>query len=97
MYKTTVKKNLIIFHKPNEWDIIFSKILADYGNKMAISFVLRRELGFSVRAHQGLVPHSQENLEIMGSNWPYKMHYENQIHLDFFSESAQSWFQLRYL
>jgi hypothetical protein len=24
-------------------------------------------------------------------------YYENQIHLDFYSESAQSWFQLRYL
>jgi hypothetical protein len=25
------------------------------------------------------------------------MYYEDQVHLDFYSDSAQSWFQLKYL
>jgi hypothetical protein len=25
------------------------------------------------------------------------MHYEDQVHLDFYNESTQSWFQLKYL
>jgi hypothetical protein len=28
---------------------------------------------------------------------PSMMHYEDQVHVDFYNEAAQSWFQLRYL
>jgi len=58
---------------------------------MALRTQLRKEMGFTYRHHRGLV--SNEH--------PYKdgpsMHYEEQVHLDFFSEAAQSWFQLKYL
>lgn len=58
---------------------------------MVIRFRLKQELGFVYRNHQGLVPN--EN--------PYKaeysMQYEEQVHLDFYSDAAQSWFQLKYL
>jgi hypothetical protein len=97
MHKVTIKRNLIIFHKPHEWAEIYQLILRDFGVKMTISFVLKRELGFTVRHHQGLVPHDQEARESLGSDWPHKYHYEQQIHLDFYSEAAQSWFQLKYL
>ena len=97
MPKVTVKQNLIIFHKPHEWDKIFNLIVKDFGVKMRISFVLKRELGFTVRDHKGLVPHTQEELALMGADWPNKYHYEQQVHLDFYSNSALSWFQLRYL
>jgi hypothetical protein len=89
--RITVKQDLIIFHKPSEWEEIYQLILRDFGKKMAISFVLRRELGFTVRYHKGLVPNDYQSLG--GPN----MHYESQVHLDFYSESAQSWFQLKYL
>ena len=91
MHKVTIKKNLIIFHKPGEWSDIYAMILRDFGMGMAIRFRLKRELGFVYRHHQGLVPNPH----------PYKdgpsMRYEDQVHLDFFSEAAQSWFQLKYL
>jgi len=45
-------------------------------------------MGFTYRHHQGLVANEH----------PYDgMHYEQQVHVDFFSEAAQSWFQLKYL
>ena len=92
--KVTIKSKLIVFHKPGEWEPIWARILEEHGARMAIRWVMQRDLGFTVRHHRGLVP----NLPALrhhagGSN----MHYEDQIHLDFFTESAQSWFQLRYL
>jgi hypothetical protein len=89
--KVIVKKNLIIFRKPGEWSDIYSKILSEFGMGMAIRPRLRRELGFTYRHHKGLV--ANEHPRLGGPN----MHYEDQVHLDFYNESAQSWFMLRYL
>ena len=91
MSNVTVKKNLIIFHSPDEWSDIYAMILRDFGIKMALRTQLRKEMGFTYRHHRGLVTNEH----------PYKdgpsMHYEQQVHVDFFSEAAQSWFQLKYL
>ena len=89
--RITVKQNLIIFHNPGEWSDVYAQILRDYGMGMAIRPRLRRELGFVYRYHQGLVPrlHTQKD--------GLTMYYENQVHLDFYSEAAQLWFQLKYL
>jgi hypothetical protein len=96
--KITVKHNLIIFHTLSEWDRIQDRLSKDYGAKIMISYVCKRELGFTVRRHKGLVPHSKENWEIMKSEgWDNRYHYEDQIHLDFYSQSAQTWFVLKYL
>jgi len=91
MHKVTIKKNLIVFHKPGEWSDIYASILRDFGMGMAVRTRMRRELGFTYRYHQGLVPNDYQSL---GSA---NMHYEQQVHLDFFDEKAQSWFQLKYL
>jgi hypothetical protein len=87
----TIKKNLIIFHRPGDWIKIYTKILQDHGRGMAVRTRLRRELGFTYRHHRGLVRN-----EIAMSGEP-TMHYEDQIHVDFYNEASQSWFQLRYL
>jgi hypothetical protein len=88
MSKVTVKKNLIIFHNPGEWSDIYALILRDFGMGMALRTRLRKEMGFTYRHHQGLVANEH----------PYDgMHYEQQVHVDFFSQAAQSWFQLKYL
>ena len=89
--RITVKKNLIVFHRPGEWSDVYSKILDHYGMGMAVRPKLKRELGFTYRYHRGLV-----QVEHPTPNGP-SMHYEDQVHLDFYSESAQSWFQLKYL
>lgn len=89
--KVTIKKNLIIFHRPGEWSDIYAKILQEFGMGMAIRPKLKRELGFIYRYHRGLMPNDQR---VPGGP---NMHYEDQVCLDFYSESAQSWFQLKYL
>ena len=89
--KVTVQQRLIVFHRPGEWSDIYSKILQEYGMGMAVRTRLRRELGFMYRYHRGLVPNPHPR-----KNGP-TMHYEDQVCLDFYSDAAQSWFQLRYL
>jgi hypothetical protein len=89
--RITIKKNLIIFHHPGDWIEIYQKILHEYGIGMAVRTKLRRELGFTYRHHRGLV---RNDIFVLGEP---DMHYEDQIHVDFYNQSAQSWFQLKYL
>lgn len=86
-----VKKNLVIFRIPEEWQDILDQLYLEYGLKIGISWVMRRELGFTARNHRALIPNDHTK--------PGRpdMHYEQQVHLDFFNESTQSWFVLRYL
>lgn len=90
MHKITIKKNLIIFHKPGDWSDIYSAILRDYGMGMAVRTKLRRELGFTYRNHQEWIVFDR-------SGDRERKYCEEQIHLDFYSEAAQSWFILRYI
>ena len=85
-----VKKNLVIFKDAGEWAPIWNKILTEHGPSIAISFKLRRELGFSIRHHQEWVPFVNRQGHTVH-------HCQNQIHLDFYNPGALSWFQLRYL
>lgn len=85
-----IKKNLIIFRKPGEWHEIYTKILTDFGMGMAVRTRLRRELGFTYRAYQHWVTFDM-------SSGRERRYCEEQIHVDFFDEQAQSWFQLKYL
>lgn len=86
-----VKKNLVVFRKPEEWQVILDQLYSEYGLKIGISWVMRRELGFTVRNHRGLVQN-----EHVTKNGP-TMHYEDHVCLDFYNESIQTWFVLRYL
>ena len=89
--KVTVKKNLIVFHQPGEWSDIYARILKEYGMGMAIRPRMQRELGFTYRHFRGLEPNEHPR-----KDGPTH-HYQDQVHLDFFDEKAQSWFQLKYL
>ena len=97
--KTTIKKNLIIFHQPNEWYALSNRLRVEYGpSTMFISSKCRRELGFTVRHHKGLVPHEDIEWELMkDEGWKHRYHYEEQVHLDFYNEAQQTWFVLKYL
>ena len=88
--KVIVKKNLVIFKNPNEWDAIWKRIRAEHGPTISISFVMKRELGFTVRKHTEWVPFDRSGDRV-------RYYAEEQVHLDFFNESAHSWFQLKYL
>ena len=97
--KITVKKNLIIFHSPYEWYGLAEQLRKEYGQSiMLISDRCRRELGFTVRHHKGLVPHGETEWEVMKSEgWNHRYHYEDQVHLDFYNEAQQTWFVLKFL
>ena len=87
--KIKIKYNTIIFEKESEWDDIRDQIKKDFGQLIfTISWKLKRELGFTVRYHRGLAPWNDDET---------KMYYQNQVHLDFYTESAQSWFLLKYV
>ena len=89
--RITVKKNLIVFHYPGDWSAIYTRILKDFGMGMAVRTRLRRELGFTYRNHTAWISSGKTEGE-------YELKYpEEQVHVDFYTESAQSWFQLRYL
>jgi hypothetical protein len=88
--KVTIKKNLIIFHKSGEWADIYGMIIRDFGRGMMIRTRLRREMGFTYRTHQ-------EWITVDTSGDRERRYCEEQIHLDFYNEQAQSWFQLKYL
>ena len=93
-----VKINLIIFKDPERWLTIRDRLIEEYGQaRIIISWRLRQEFGFSVREHRGLEPHSKDFLDLLGDEWKHRYHYQEQIHLDFFNNAAQSWFQLKYL
>jgi len=97
--KVTVKHNLIVFHKPYEWYQLAEHLRAEYGQSiMLISAKCRRELGFTVRHHKGLVPHDPVEWQVMkDEGWNHRYHYEDQVHLDFYNQAQQSFFVLKYL
>ena len=96
--KVTIKPNLIIFHWPGEWEKLQSRLRQDHGSRIMLSWVCKRELGFTVRRHKGLEPHDRAEWEVMKSEgWNHRYHYQEQIHLDFYNAAAQTWFVLKYL
>lgn len=105
--RVLIKKNLIIFRIPSDWEDISAKIVAEYGPSMLISWKCRRELGFSVRHHKGLAKWDDSPYDNDTEDWlivhemprdiANQYHYEQQVHLDFYNEAAQSFFVLKYL
>jgi hypothetical protein len=103
-YRVTTKRNLIIFHNPEEWLTVLVRLEKDFGHAIRMRHIMRRELGFTARDHQGLVPNRKlDKMWAVLQSQPkvYEdapgYHYEYQVHLDFYTESAQSWFILKYL
>jgi hypothetical protein len=100
-YRTTTKKNLIIFHNPEEWLTVLVRLEKDFGHAIRMRHIMRRELGFTARDHRGLALNRQLGNDPLGSftmvDRPGWYHYEQQVHLDFYNEASQSWFILKYL
>jgi hypothetical protein len=96
-YKVTTKKNLIIFHNPEDWARVLDRLAEDFGQAIRMRHIMRRELGFTARDHRALVPNRKldEMWAVIEDVSGY--HYEQQVHLDFYNEASQSWFILKYL
>jgi hypothetical protein len=98
--KVTTKKNLIIFHDPEDWYQVLDRLAEDFGQAIRMRFIMKRELGFTARDHRGLVPNRQTGwcVGFLYYGRPAGgYHYEQQVHLDFYNEASQSWFILKYL
>ena len=97
--KVTTKKNLIVFHDPADWDTILDRLAEDFGTTIRMRHIMQRELGFTARDHQGLEPNRKADPTLLLTTWEHRQgyHYENQVHLDFYTEASQSWFILKYL
>jgi hypothetical protein len=99
-YRITTKKNLIIFHNPEEWLTVLVRLEKDFGHAIRMRHIMRRELGFTARDHRGLEPNRLADGVLDTYAWgtaPAGYHYEQQVHLDFYTKSSQSWFILKYL
>jgi hypothetical protein len=90
----TVKTDLIIFDSEELWEPIKKKIVAEYGPSHLLRWVMRRELGFTVRLHQSWIT---IDTNYLGEDITPRRFSQNQVHLDFFNDSALTWFQLKYL
>lgn len=100
--KIEIKKNLIVFRKPWEWEAVSARLIQEYGPSIMISWKCRRELGFSVRRHKGLVRWAddqdyKEEEEWLEPDLKNRYHYEDQVCLDFYNEAQQSFFMLKYI
>ena len=93
--KIEIKRNLIIFRNPSEWELISAKLVEEYGPSIMISWKCRRELGFTVRRHKGLVP--WEYVDTAYDDLKGRFYYEDQVHLDFWNEASHTFFVLKYL
>ena len=90
-----------IILETSQWLNIRDRIRADYGDSMIlISAKMKRELGFTVRSHTewraGFDPRFGE------PNWGIKDYEEpkyrhEDIRLDFYSDSLETMFRLKYL
>lgn len=82
-----------------EFEELHQQLMDEYGRAtMLVSWRLKRELGFTIRHHKGLAEHDKDLWEIMKSEgFHNRYHYEMQVHLDFYSESAMTFFVLKYL
>ena len=69
-----------------EWDRIRKQIRTEFGPSMVmLRSKMRDELGFLPREHHA---------------WVSKMdggHYTSEIHIDFYTESARTWFLLKFI
>lgn len=86
-------KALVLKHR--EWDNIFAQIKQDYAHSPATYLIrsrMKSDLGFTVREHR----------EYKTDEWGFNPDYDwrdanSQIHVDFYSEQARTFFMLKYL
>lgn len=79
-------KPLNLTHK--EYDRIKADLVATHGKKILISWVCKRELGFTFRDHR------RYNSDINSDDWR-DVHSEWVV--DFYNEAAETMFRLKYL
>jgi hypothetical protein len=70
-----------------EWNQIREQLRAEFGQSMVmLRSRMRDELGFMPREHRPWVP------KMDGGHWG-----ETEIHIDFYTEQARTWFLLKFV
>jgi hypothetical protein len=77
-------KHIELNHK--EWEQLQNKLVAELGARARISWVLKREFGFTVREHS--------RWDNTNKDWQDR---RSVICIDFYDEAAKTWFALKYL
>jgi hypothetical protein len=86
--------------QPAEWEEIFNKIKIEYANTPSVYMIrgtMRRVLGFTVREHQRwtpAVPAISESVDIIVRNMGYM---SLEICLDFYDDTQETFFRLKYI
>lgn len=65
-----------------EWNKIKQQLIADFGQKILISWVMKRECGFTVRNHTRWSEDGRDNKVV--------------VCLDFYDEQMKTWYILKY-
>lgn len=73
--------------RPEEWRPLYARIVNDLGIKAPITWVLRRELGFTIRLHRE--SYYDDAFRTYSSR--------ETVCLDFYDESMRTFFILKYL
>lgn len=69
----------------HEWEVLRGQLKETYGARILISWVMRKELGFSIREHQ--------RWDDTHKRWEDR---RSVICVDFYSEAARTFFLLKY-
>lgn len=72
---------------PEQWAALYTRLSAEYGPRINITYVMRRELGCTVRRHSG----TYWNANLI--DYQYRVVFC----LDFYDESMRTFFILKYL
>ena len=81
--------------KHREWDSIFQQIKEDYADSPATYLIrdrMKRDLGFTYREH--VEWNRSEGVPGRDYDWRDE---RSQIHIDFYSEQARTFFMLKYM
>ena len=84
-------KHITLRHR--EWIAIYDKIKQEYASQPSVFLIrdkMREVLGFTVREHHRNSPLDQEEMLADFND------YWSEIHIDFYSEEAKTYFMLRY-
>ena len=86
-------KAIVLKHR--EWDSIFQQIKKDYADNPSTYLIrdrMRDVLGFTVREHQEW----NRSEGVPGRDYDWRDE-RSQIHIDFYTESARTYFIMKYM
>lgn len=82
-------KHIELTHQ--EWEKIKAGLINDFGQRILISWVMKRECGFTVREHH----RTAKSFDDLGPNVDWR-NATSVMCIDFYDEAVKTWFVLKY-